>query len=131
VALCAGLHGVPLIYLSGDHEGCREAEREVPGIQTSTVKWGQGLNCEITLSSAASRALIRKEIAGALTVHRQTPVKPVKLGKPYRLEVRWKTTELADDMEFNRGAERIDDQTTRFVSDSLMDVLSYRHNPAR
>jgi D-aminopeptidase len=33
------------------------------------------------------------------------------------------------DMEFNRGAERVDDQTTRFVSESLADVFSYRHNP--
>jgi D-amino peptidase len=128
-ALYAGLRGVPLIYLSGDAEGCLEAEREVPGIRTGTVKWGLGTNCEITLSSAASRELIRTGIARALTAHRETPVRPRKLDGPYTFDVRWKTTALADEMEFTRGAERVDDQTTRFASESLLDVFCYRHNP--
>jgi D-amino peptidase len=130
-ALYAGLRDVPLIYLSGDEEGCREAEREVPGISTSTVKWGLGTNCEITLSSFASRELIRTDIARALAKHVKHPVSPAKLDGPYVLDVRWKTTALADEMEFNNGAERLDGQTTRFVSDSLIDVFCYRHNPSQ
>lgn len=128
-ALFAGLRDVPLIYLSGDEEGCREAEGEIPGIRTSTVKWGLGTNCEITLSSVASRQLIRSDIVEAIAGHRASPVRPLKLDGPYALEVRWKTTALADEMEFNRGAERVDDQVTRFVSRNLTDVFCYRHNP--
>lgn len=129
VALSVGALGVPLVFLSGDEAACEEARTDVPGIFTVSVKKGLSANTEITLSAEAARAKIREGIAEALRAHRRAPVEPVRWPGPYRLEIRWKNTQAADLMEFERQAERVDDQTVAFTSGDILDVLYYRSRP--
>lgn len=130
MAIWAGLRGVPLIFLSGDDAACREAESDVPGIVTATVKWGQGANSEITLSAPASHQLIRERIQFAVEAHRRTPVAPIPIAAPYSLTIRWISTQLADEAESVSGCERIDGKTTKYRSAELLDVLRRLHRPA-
>ena len=129
VALWAGLRGVPLIFVSGDAAACEEAESEVPGIVTATVKWGQGANSEICLSAPAAHDLIRERIRTAVESHRKSPVAPVSVAGPYELLVRWLSTQCADEAESLSGCERMDGKTTRYVSPNLLDVLRRLHRP--
>lgn len=127
LALWAGLDDVPVIFLSGDEMACREAGEDVPGILTAPVKKGVSTNVEITLSAIAARDLIRKTIRQAVEAHQAKPVQPVKWPGPYTLEIRYKSTQTADLTEDSTGCERIDDQTVRFRSEELRDVLLQRH----
>lgn len=130
LAIWAGLRGVPVIFLSGDAAACAEAEEEVPGIVTATVKWGQGANSEITLSAQASQDLIRARVQGAIVAHRAKPVNPVKLPEgPHSLTIRWTSTQLADEAESAAGCDRVDGKTTRYRSAKLLDVLRRLHRP--
>jgi len=127
MALWAGIKSVPLIFLSGDEEACAEAKREIPGIATAAVKKGLSSNAEITLSAPAACNLIRRAITAAVGAHRAKPVPPLILDPPFQLDIRWKTTALADTVEHQTGCERIDDQTVAFTSPRLLDVLLHRH----
>ncbi len=130
IALWAGSGNTPVIFLSGDEAACREIQKEIPRITTAAVKRGVSAGAEITLSAHASRALINRTIQEAIHAHRQSPVPPLQPGGPYRLEIRWKSTQDADLQEHKNGCERIDDQTVCFRSDNLLDVLNFQHRPA-
>jgi len=129
VALWAGIHDVPVIFLSGDEAACAEAREDVPGIGTAAVKQGVSANVEITLSAVAARRLIQERIHDAVVAHLRSPVLPVKWKGPYCLEVRWKNTQLADLDEHRYGCVRFDSQTVQFHSDQLLEVLCNRHRP--
>lgn len=127
VALAAGIRGVPLIFLSGDEAACAEAREDVPGIVTVAVKKGLSTNVEIALSAPAARERIRAGVREALSAHRARPVAPVQWLSPYRLEIRFKSTQQADLFEYQGNGERVDDQTVAYSSEELMDVLCYQN----
>lgn len=129
LAVWAGLEGIPVVFLSGDAAACREAEVDVPGIVTATVKWGQGANSEICLSAKASQGLIRTQIREALASHGRTPVLPVSVAGPHELRIRWFSTQSADEAESLAGCDRIDGKTTAYRSANLLDVLKRLHRP--
>ncbi len=129
IALSAGVRGVPLIFLSGDEAACEEALHDVPGITTAAVKRGVSTNVEIALSAQAAREKITEGIRSAIRKHRKQPVSPVCWTGPFLLEIRWKSTQEADLMEFQGSGKRIDDQTVAFSSENVLDVLYYRNGP--
>lgn len=130
LAIWAGLRQVPVIFLSGDAAACAEAELEVPGIVTATVKWGQGANSEISLAAPAAHELIRTRIQEAVAAHRKNPVAPIQLpAGPYSLTIRWTSTQSADEAESAAGCDRIDGKTTRYRSTQLGEVLRRLHRP--
>lgn len=122
-ALSQGALGVPMIYLTGDEAACAEAQQLIPGITTIAVKKGLGRNCAISLSATESRRRIHEGAKLAVQVHQQTPVAPLVWQPPYVLEIRYFHTDAADGAAQRRGAERVDDQTVRFVSDNILDVI--------
>jgi len=129
VALWAGVGGVPTIYLSGDEAACREIQKEIPRITTAAVKRGVSAGAEITLSAHASRALINRTIQDAVHAQRRSPLPPLRWPGPFHLEIRWKSTQDADIAEHQSGGERIDDQTVRYCSGDLREVLNQQHRP--
>lgn len=131
VALIAGARHIPLIFLSGDEAACEEAREDVPKIWTVAVKKGISTNVEISLSAQASREKIREGISGAIRAHLEKPVSHVRWASPYRLEIRWKSTQSADLFEHQWDGERVDDQTVAFSSAEIMDVLFYRNRCGR
>jgi D-amino peptidase len=123
VALFCGALGVPLIFLSGDEAACREAEALVPGITIVAVKQGLGRGAAISLPMAEAHRRIREGITGAVQRHKHHPIAPLRWDGPFTLEMRFFQTDTADARAGLPGAERVDAQTVRFTSESILDVI--------
>lgn len=121
-ALCAGGCSLPMIFLSGDHAACREAEALIPGITTAAVKQGITRGCAISLSPERARDLTRERIKSAVEKQRSEPVSPLIWPGPYRLEIRYKHTDNADARE-RAGWERLDAKTVAKESDDILKII--------
>jgi D-amino peptidase len=122
-ALYHGALGMPLIFLSGDEEACREAEEQIPGITTAAVKQSLSRNSAISLSPAKSHELIRTGAAAAIRRQRKNPLPPVVWPGPYVLEKRFFHTDTADAAASAPGVERVDGQTVRLRSEDIRDII--------
>jgi D-amino peptidase len=123
IALYFGALGLPLIFLSGDADACREAEALVPGIVTVAVKEGVGRGAAISLSAAAARGRIRAGIAAAVRQQASAPIPPLVWPGPYLLEKRFFHTDVADAAASQPGVERVDSQTVRLRGDDIRDII--------
>lgn len=121
-ALLGGVFGVPMIFLAGDDMACREAEEFIPGITTVAVKQGVSRQGAISLARKRAHERLREGMARAVEKHKSDPVQPLVWPGPYRTEIRWRSTDLADTRE-RLGAMRVDAKTTARESDNILDVL--------
>lgn len=125
IAQCALYHGalgLPLIFLSGDADACREAEELLPGITTAAVKQGLGRDSAISLAAPKARALIRARIREAVARQGREPLSPLVWPGPYVLEQRFFHTRDAD-AAVSQGAERVDGQTVRYRADEIKAII--------
>ncbi len=122
-ALFAGALGVPMIFLSGEEDACRETEALIPGITTTAVKQGLGRGCAISLSAPEAHRRIREGIQKAVNSHRQRPIPPLSWQGPYTLEIRYFHTDAADASAARPGFERVDSQTVRIQGESIIDLI--------
>lgn len=122
-ALYHGAFGLPLVFLSGDSEACKEAEQLISGIVTAEVKVGMSRQSAISLSKERSRKLIRERIAEAVASHKKNPIPPLVWDGPFELEKRFLFTENADGFQNNALYERVDAKTVRRRSDSILDII--------
>ncbi len=81
----AGELGVPLVLMTGDSAGCREAEALVPGVTTVAVKESLGETGGRCQSLTMTRRWIH-EAAGSV-VARVPATQPWRCGRPVTLEV--------------------------------------------
>ncbi|MBQ9804836.1 MAG: M55 family metallopeptidase [Lentisphaeria bacterium] len=118
--LLAAYFGVPTILVSGDVVACQEALDflgfEIPVVVTKNTPYRYTV---INRPVAAIRTELREKSAEAIRNLDKFPVK--KISGPFELTVRWMSVNTADECE-RRGAERLDDQTVRFVSNDFLDV---------
>ena len=121
-ALQAGAYGLPLIFLSGDEAACREAEALIPGIVTAAVKRGLTRGAAISLAMPRARKLIRERMTEAVRKQQAEPVQPYCPAGPYRMEIRYKHTDIADAREV-AGWQRIDAKTVAKESDDVLKCL--------
>ncbi|MHC4871261.1 MAG: M55 family metallopeptidase [Planctomycetota bacterium] len=121
-ALSAGAAGIPLIFLSGDDQACKEAEELVPGIVTAAVKKGTSRNSAITISMQKSHQMIKEGVKKAVKQHKENPVKPLVWEGPFELEKRYFHTDTVDGL-MGPGVERIDGQTVRIKGENIRDVI--------
>ncbi|MDP7162154.1 MAG: M55 family metallopeptidase [Phycisphaerae bacterium] len=122
-ALWQGAARRPMIFLSGDHAACREAEDLIPGVITVSVKQGLSRNSAISLSAPEARRRIREGVKKAIANHGKNPVAPLKWKGPYVLETRLFHTDVADAICQTSGAERVDSQTIRVHGDDIRQIL--------
>ena len=123
LALFMGGLGLPLLFLSGERDACREAKELMPEITTVAVKEGLGRGSAISLSAQAARQRIREGTAAAIARHRQKPIAALVWPGPYLLEKRFFHTDRADAEMNKAGAERVDAQSVRFRSDNILDIV--------
>ncbi|MCU0504087.1 MAG: M55 family metallopeptidase [Anaerolineae bacterium] len=123
IALYFGALGLPLIFLSGDADACREAEELVAGISTVAVKEGLGRGAAISLSAVEARRRIRAEIKLAIERQRVRPIPPLIWPGPYILEKRFFHTDVADAAASQPGVERVDSQTVRLRGDDIREII--------
>jgi D-amino peptidase len=116
-ALLAGSYGVPVIFLSGDEAGCREAAALLPGITTVAVKQGLGRNSAVSIGAVRAREMIREGAVKAVERHRASPLAPLSWPGPYVLEKRYFSSDLTEQY---RDAARCD------TSIEIVDPLTVR-----
>lgn len=126
-ALLAGSYGVPVIFLSGDEAGCREATELIPGITTVAVKQGLGRNSAISIGAVRAREMIREGAARAVERHRASPVAPLRWPGPYVLEKRYFSTDLTesyrDAARFDPSIEIVDPLTVRIRKNDIRAIV--------
>jgi D-amino peptidase len=109
-AAMAGMHGVPLIFVSGDDHGTAEVKRFMPWVQTVTTKQGLGWNLALSKHPARVAAEIREGVAKA--AGRLKEMKRFDFSEPITLEYRFKRIEAAQNAARSKtGWVRVDPYT--------------------
>lgn len=122
-ALWAGIKGVPVLLVTGDDKVCKEALSFLGPIETAVVKWGVHRQMARLLSPKQCRRLVREKAKAALGKVAQAS--PFTVEPPYVKEVRFSSTELADDHAFTGPSiARVSGDTVQFRGDDLAQVLS-------
>ena len=122
-ALFCGALGLPMIFLSGDQDACLEAQALIPGIVTAAVKQGLSRGSAISLSAPEARRRIRLGAEQAIRQHLQQPLPPLVWPGPYALEIRYFSSRDADQRAAHPLAQRLDSQTVRFTSASVLEII--------
>jgi len=122
-ALRMGALGVPMVFLSGDHAACREADTLLPGITTVAVKRGVSRGAAISMSAEQARTAIRDGVAKAVRRHGAEPIQPLHWPPPYELVKRFFHTHHADLAATAPDVEKLDSQTVRIRGDTILDVI--------
>jgi D-amino peptidase len=92
-ALIFGVFGVPVVMVSGDEAGCREAQEWLGDVEVAPVKQGLGTHWAISLHPADADDLIREKTRVAL--QRLSDFKPFTVPPPLKLRVDCYTEEQA------------------------------------
>lgn len=117
-AAFAGLHGVPVVLLTGDYWACLEAQEIVPGIETVAVKKGTSYFSAVSMTPQAAA---EASAAGALrALDRIGVVEPLRFEGPVTLKVRYQFAERATDaVSAVEGATRLDERTVAVTCSNL------------
>lgn len=119
-AACAGLLGVPLIFVASDEKGTAEARRFMPWVETVATK--QGLGWNMALSKHPKRA-VREIYEGAKrAAERLAEMKPFTFDEPVTITIRHKRLEAAQAASRSKqGWKRIDPYTVERTVERITD----------
>lgn len=119
-AAMAGLHGVPVVLVSGDQAVAAEA-RALLGeeVETVIVKEAVGRFAARSVAPAVACERIRTGAAAAL---RRTHA-PFTFAPPIRLEVEFAVTQMADMAELVPGSRRTGGRTVGYSGDDYREVF--------
>lgn len=117
----AAMHGVPVIFLSGDQAICDHARAMVPGITTVASKTGCGAST-INLSPKTVIKKLKEEVTQALC--KDFSKCRVRLPDQFEYVVNYKDLKKAYQMSFFPGMEKLDDRTNRLLATDYMDVVT-------
>ncbi len=104
-ALQFGIFGVPVVMVSADEAGCREAQEWLGDVEVAPTKKGLGMHQAISLHPADADDLIREKTKAALG--RLSDFKPFKIAPPFELQVDCFTEEQAQWRAQLEGSELI------------------------
>ena len=125
-----GEHGVPCIMVTGDQAAVDEAEKIVPEIEKTPIKWGLAekeklgaltVRQAISLSPEKARTVIREAATRAMTKLQQ--IRPVKQVTPFTLKVEYIEEKYADAKAGLPGVKRLDSVTVTKECNSLEDII--------
>ena len=117
----AASHGVPVLFLSGDEEICRQAGEFLPGIETVATKRGEGA-ATWCVSPEKVQERIRSGVADA--VRRIGEIRCLPVPEHFTYEVTYKDWKKAYTMSFYPGMQKIDTFTNRLETDRWKDVVT-------
>ncbi|WNQ12552.1 M55 family metallopeptidase [Paenibacillus aurantius] len=122
-ALLFGLHGVPVIFVSGDDKTCAEAKRQLGSVFTYETKKATGRHSG--LLKAPKR--VYAEIGGVMgeAVRRRKECSAYSIPGPYEMKISYMNTSLADAHYYNEtDTFRLDGRTRLLKDDDLLRLLS-------
>lgn len=115
-----GQEGVPIVFLSGDTEACREAENFVPGIRTVAVEESHSIWGALCLPPAKTAPLLQAEAAAALQQTAQ--IKPLTFTDPVTIKVEYAYPMIADAHALVPGTTRINDRTVAYTGSTFREA---------
>jgi D-amino peptidase len=124
-ALLAGCHNTPVVFMAGDDAGCREAERQLSGIQTVCVKKGIGAYAALCSHPRVCQDRIR--VAAEETLRKCATEgfpKPFTMPGPVRLEMRFTTASTVDRVIRMPRVERVEATRIRYEAADLLEAFA-------
>jgi D-amino peptidase len=119
-AALAGIHGVPVVLMSGDQALAAEAKDLLgDGVEAVVVKHAVGRFAARSVSPAESCRRIREGATAALRRRHQ----PLELPPPIRLKVEFALTQMADMAELVPGSVRTGGRTIEYAHDDYREVF--------
>jgi D-amino peptidase len=119
-AALAGIHGVPVVLVSGDQALAAEAKDLLgDGVEAVVVKHAVGRFAARSVSPAESCRRIREGATAALRRRHE----PLELPPPIRLEVEFALTQMADMAELVPGSVRTGGRTIEYAHDDYREVF--------
>jgi len=110
IAMFAGLHKVPVVFLSGDYWACEEAKALIPGILTVETKKGMSFYSAVSRHPQAVAEESAEKTYNALKCINK--IDPVLVKSPVKVEVVYTFAErAADAIATIKNAIRIDERT--------------------
>ena len=108
-ALVAGHFGVPLLMISSDLAGCKEAEALVPGVKTVPVKVGTSMYAANCLPNEVAQAQIKETAMQAVKDFKagKAPA-PLTTGTPITLTVELAGSQMGDAVSTIPGVTRLE-----------------------
>jgi D-amino peptidase len=120
-AAVLGVHGVPVVLITGDRAAIEQTAAVMPWITGVVVKDGIGRFAANSVSPERARDLIRAGAAHA--VRSLAQARPFTFEPPIELVLDFVSTQNADFAELMPGVERIGGRTVRFVHDDYRTVF--------
>ncbi|QHI69832.1 M55 family metallopeptidase [Tichowtungia aerotolerans] len=102
-AAVAGDFGVPLWLITGDSAGMAEAESDIPGVRTVSVKKSFGENEAQCFSAVKTAEMIRTAAKEAL--ENPPDVKPFKIEGPVKLQIDLADSDYTEKLKARYGSE--------------------------
>jgi len=116
----AGVYGVPVALVSGDHTVCADAERRFPGVIMAPTKQAIDRYAARSLSCQKARTLIREQAQAAVEAVRSGKTTPYVFETPVTIEVDFKTTSSAHMTSLIPGVNRISPRAIAITGDDYL-----------
>jgi D-amino peptidase len=118
-AALGAVYDVPVVLITGDATVCEQTKEELgEELETAVVKEAVGRTAAKTLTPEKACILIKEKTKIAL--QKKNWVKPYKLDPPFRFEINFNRSSMADMAEFIPQIERVNPRKVRFESEDFI-----------
>ena len=124
-ALWAGIHNIPLTFLSGDDAACEEAKELIPDIVTTSTK--KGITHGFALLYPESQVRTDLERGAAEAISNAGKIKPLGMSGPVEVKIIMgggKETIKADACAMFQWVERLSGTSIGFTVDTVYEALT-------
>ncbi len=119
-ALIAGWHDVPVVLISGDAAICEQTKESLgEELEIAVVKRAVGRYAAKSYTPQKAQEIIYEKTKIALAKKKKP--KPFKMKSPYRFEVNFLRSSMADGAELIPQVERTGPRSVRFVTDDYIE----------
>jgi len=119
-ALIAGCYDVPIVLVTGDQIVCGQVKKSLgEEVETAVVKEGIGRHAAKSLTPKAAQALIEEKAKIALENRKR--IKPLKFQPPYRFELTYLRSYMADAGELIPQVKRTGPRTVMFETNDYIE----------
>lgn len=131
-ALYAGLHDVPVAFISGDDHAIKEAKEQLGDIVGVVVKESLNRGSAKSLSLTQAAALLEKNAALAVDELKQNKFKPFKMSSPVTMEIKFYDSgvrispfrNLSEILKFDDAYKfDLEERLMTIASDDVLEVL--------
>ncbi len=120
-AYMAGMHGVPVCFISGDRALCESAKEFIPAIAAVAVNEGDGDSSTSIHPATAVRRIeetLREQLESGNYKNCAVP-----MPEAFDIRIRYKEHVVAQRASWYPGVTRLDEKTVRFVCREYLDAM--------